>query len=133
MGRPVSGYRVRFYRMIGRPTNAQSGWQRSEVMLDVGKDGFTLGRDEKNDAIINDPAVSRRQGKVFRQGDDVFYQDGNGKASTNGSAYTPSRCQDPYKRDERLKGMISSPIQPWDEVLIPGKRKTYKLQFCPVD
>jgi DNA segregation ATPase FtsK/SpoIIIE, S-DNA-T family len=46
------------------------------------KPDLYLGRDAKNDVVINDSEVSRRHAHLVRQGDDYFYED---LGSTNGS------------------------------------------------
>lgn len=46
------------------------------------KDEIVLGRDAKNDIVINDPEVSRKHARLIKNGDDYFYED---LSSTNGS------------------------------------------------
>ena len=64
-------------------------------IIKVAQDEFFIGKQVGNDYIIgNNPTISRRHARIFRQGDDFWLEDLN---SSNHIYYEENRLEAPIK------------------------------------
>jgi hypothetical protein len=85
------------------------GWLAQRIIL-LGRDAYTMGRNQENDIIIPDAKVSRRHAQVAWEGDRLRYQDLN---STFGTWIEGEKIISMILPDEALVKLGDSSFMMW--------------------